>query len=1197
MQIFKTLIKFAFRRVNYFNRAIYLLVATLVAEVVALANQESITNVVNDFLAQDGVPRWLYWLVRVLEAVLVGGDWIVVSLLMALLVIFIVLRYLSLRKIPRVKHLFNSQLRSIEQFIQEFKPRTALTLCQSLLRDIEDSYLKKSERVPLEARVYHLMGLTRVKEKDPLQTFKNHVQSYLLDPSNRIYRERACTSYYRLDDKVAARTIASELLDEGVLSERAHAILLVLEKRNLDSVPKSIFESQNFKIICGPLLAGERERIDEVEMLFKWEMERRTLPDQVTPDNIDYWNLVAQLALTSGLQSDHIISMGGKPDFSANVLVTYSAMLYELLYKAIDGTEFIKHNGLGMLVERYFLMTQYLSKGTESAITNLKQLLEQDILGNGSFDRILRDQTLVGLAQLKRYPEVLEFAARFSKEKNPSLRIVEYSAYIHLGDFPLAKLAMEHYLAQSDIMGDLEIRNVLEFINHAHEENIDIQDFYSNHLASKTFNQPIHERIIFGYAHRYTEEATAEIKKAIPELKSAYASLPSDLKYVILLILKGINQLQACNELIETYHDWKHESLPLNLLADNLIILSERSELLLQVLNQVRSTSPKDQYLRAELRLYLFQRNYAMVSEVCRCGIAKFPLNTKYLYFHIVSLFKTAEHEELKKILNEELLDKDLTWQQFFGIAKIALDSGETDLGLEMAYRVTVKNFDNPLIKQSYFHLLTIESRTEPTQFDQVELSTTVRIQANHKDFLVDINSETIVYDPVAKALYKKKPMEVVEITDPLTLKKDKVQIRQILDKYSGLIAKITEKLDSSPYTGMAIRSITFGDDPEDMVKKMIEHFGEAGDIRKIKRDEAFEKYYKGEISFTDLSRAASYNDPLDVLFHLTSPFSNGFVSIPKKFSQGLLIENQSTPVIDLTTLPMFIHLSKTSPELDRVKFVISQYLVDYIMDELNQARKLPEEPLKVGITSFSVRPVFYPPHYKSERIKLFEDMVSWVQSHCEVRFSSDRLDILAKNPELLRENDWYFNYIIDTSFLASAGNVLISDDAFFYRYFRGRMAMCGIEYYLERKVPGIFNEKLLPILLDHHYVGITLNGDTLYQAFKKPILGNKNPFYHCLQTLPYFRHYDDTVLNGVLDFVKKLYSDTIPMQLRKQTAQSALVEAFKGLPTETWLKLRKSMLKDVEQKFMLLQLHIPSVTEDLIAALRISNLSLEKEK
>ncbi|HYC87138.1 MAG TPA: hypothetical protein VEB86_18020 [Chryseosolibacter sp.] len=1194
MKILKTLIKFAFRRIDYFNRSIYFLAFTLVGEVVAIANQESVTRVVNDFLAQAGLPRWLYWIIRLIEAIIVGGDVIVVSILAFLLSVFVVLKVISQRKIPRVKHIFNSQLRSIEQFIQQFKPHTALVLCQNLLKDIEDSYLKKTERRILEARVYHLMGLTRVKEKDPLQTFKYHVRSYLLDPSNSTYRERACTSYNRLGDKPKARKIAADLLQEGLPSERAHAILLMMEKRKLDTVPSSILAHQDFKSICGQLLAGDQNRIEEVQILFRAEMENRPLPDQITPENIDYWKLVAQLALTSGLRAESTINMETKPDYSGNVLVSYSCRLYELIYQAIDGTEFIKYNGLGMLIERYFFMTQYLSKGTESAITKLKELFEAGMLEDKAFDRILRDQILVGLTQLKRYQDALAFTARFASEKNPSLRIIEYSAHIHSGNFPLAKQAIERYLEQSDTMGDLEIRNVLEFINHAHRHNIDITEFYSNHIASKTFSDPICERIVFGYAYRYNEEKIGEIEKSIPELKAAYADLSLDLKYVILLILKGVSQLHACNELIESYHDWKRESLPMNLLADNLIALSERSELLLQVLSHLRTTNPKDMYLRAELRLYLFQGNYTMVSVVCRCGVEKFPTNTNYLYFLIVSLFKTQKGEELRSLLTDELLGKDFSWQQVFAIAKIALESGMTELGLEMAYRVTIKNFDNPLVKQTYFQVLTIESRSEPVPFDEVQLSTTVRVQVNHKNSLVDVNSETIEYDPVAKALHKKKLMDVAEITDPLTLKKDKVQIRQILDKYSGLMAKITEHLDSTPYTGMGIRSISFGDNPEDMVKKMVEHFGEAGDVRKIKRDEAFEKYYRGEISFTDLSRTVSYNDPLDVLFHLTSPFSDGFVSIPKKFSQGLSLDPQSAYVIDLTTLPMLMRLSERESAISSTKFIISHYLVDYLKDELTQARKLPEEPITVGITSFGVKPFLYPPQYKKERIKLFEDMIFWVEGHCEVRFSTDRLDILSKHPELLKEDDWYFNYLIDTCFLASSGGILISDDAFFYRHLRGKFKMCGLEYYLESQAPDSYKDKLLPTLLEHHYVGLTLGGDTLYQAFKKPVLGNKNPFYHCLQTLPYFRHYDDNVLDGVLDFIKKLYSDTIPMKLRKQTAQSALVEAFKGLPSETWLKLRKTLLRDVEEKFKLLQLHIPSVTEDMIAALRISNLSIE---
>lgn len=1191
MSIIKTLIKFALRRVDYFNRAIYFLIGSLIAEVVAISNQESITKVANEFLAQDSVPRWLYWLVRLVEAVVIGGDLIVVGLLSFLLLVFIVLKFLSLRKIPQVKHLFNSQLRTIRQFIQDFKPHTALTLCQNLLAGIEDSYLKKKERKLLEADVYHLMGLARVIDKDTLLVFKNHVQSYQLNPTVQIYRERACTSYFKLGNKVKAKEIAIALLNEGIPSERAHAVLMLIEQQNLDSVPKPIRESEIFKSISGPFLAGDKNRIEELDILFKSELESRPLPAVVTSDNIDFWYLVGQVALISGLQANRIINMTERPDFSSNLLVKYSANLHELIFQAIDGSEFIRYNGIGGSIERYYLMTQFLVKGTESAILKLKELFEQDYVEDGSFDRILRDQILVGLSQLKRFSDVIAFAARFSKEKNSSLRIVEYSTYIQLKNFQSAKLAMVSYLEQSETLEELEVRNVLEFISHAHHENLDIAEFYSNHIATKTFGEPIHEQILFGFAHCYISEKAADIEISIPKLKEGYPNLQMNLRYVVLLILKGINHLKFCNEIIETYHDWKKENIPANLLADNLISLGERSELLLKVLGHLRSTSPSEQYLQAELRLYLIQGNFAMVAIVCRIGVEKFPLNTNYLYFLIVSLFKEAEASELRMYLKADLLSKDFSWQQFFGIAKIALESGETELGLEMAYQVTVKNFDNPLVKQTYFQTLTIESNTKNTEFGQVELSTTVRIQVNHKNSLVDVNAETIKYDPVAKALYRKQPMDVIEVIDPLTLKKDKVQIRQILDKYSGLMAKITEQLDSSPYTGMSIRSMTFGDKPEDMIKKMIEHFGEAGDIRKIKIDEAFEKYYRGEISFTDLSRTVSYNDPIDVLFHLTSPFSNGFVSIPKKFSQGLSFENHSL-VIDLTALPMLMRLGKTDSSIASTKFVISHFLVDYLKDELRQAQKLSDEPLTIGITSFGVKPLFYPPQYKSERIKLFGDMIDWIQTHCEVRFSPDRLDVLFKNPELLKEEDWYFNYIIDTMFLASADCILISDDAFFYRLFRGRMKMCGVEYYLESQTLGTYRGKILPMLIEHHYVGLTLDGDTLYQAFKKPILGNRNPFYNCLQTLPYFRHYDDTVVSGVLDFIKKLYSDNIPMHLRKQTAQSALIEVFKGLPSGVLLKLRETIVRDVQEKFKLLQIHIPSVTEDLVAALKISNLS-----
>ncbi len=1087
------------------------------------------------------------------------------------------------------KHHYNSQLRSIESFIKDFKTTSALQLLEKFFRDIEDATLGEKDKNEVLAKAYSLIGLCRIEKGKPNSSFVGNIQSYKYEPSNASYKERACVSYYYSDEKEKSLEIANELLVENRSNERASAIKLFLDASyTFAEVPQAVKSGITFKRIYSNLLLSSHEGEEKVAELLFSELSEKLIPLGIDFENADYWDLVGRFSFHKGIKNQPNAFSSGKENYSGNELIKYSNKLLREMHHRVKDTEIYKDTAGFKLSSFYYFYSEYLLNGQPTDVTSMVELYE-NALAKEDKTKYLFFELVVCLNQLHRYEEVLKLTASIRDEKDSYLHLMEFAAYSGLNKREEAVDSFLRHLALIDSVSDIEVNNLLNFFDLLIQAKKDVHTFYIEYIHQKRFDLEFHRILVFSYAHRYSPRKVQEVESHLTKLVDAYKDLRQELRYVILIVLHSLQKAQEVSQLIDKYHDWQKEELPLLLYTTSLLIIRSDAIKLLEVLKFRREHHPEERLLLEELKIQSLAENADQTLEISSLGRIEYPDNLDFEFYYIQSLYKKNNKAELASVLNEGLLEKKFNWRQKFVLSKILIDNDKKQLGLELFYRQTVSDLSSPVLKQHYFTLTTlIGDRDDIPWPDSVKDETVVQISDGERTYFIDVNSKTINENRIVKKILGLKVGEVIDVEDSMTHKKDKIKVSFIYDKYSGLTARITDELNQSKYTGMSIKSVKFdGSDPENISKKLIEEFGEAGDRNKIRRDEAFSKYYRGAISFTELVRSVSSAKLLDLYSFLTSRNSDGFVVIPLRYFNNIRIKDDTEFVIDLTTLPILKKISEDFPDLIHGKFVISQYAIEYIESELDEARKLPEEGLSVIITSSGVIPNLYPPEYKKNRIETFENILEWIKKLCETRISKEKLDMIIARPDLVKENDLVFNYFIDTTLL-SIGRTLISDDRLHNTKFADNYLTVSLEYYLQYFYKDAFKSSLLPILIRNHYVGIRIYRENLEQEFKKPHYGGKSTFHFCLENLPFSINNDTGVFNDCLDFIKSIYSESMPLAAKKEVSQSILVNVLNGYPN--FLQLRNSLVDIINSKFFLLQLYLPDVLDDFTAALEILN-------
>jgi hypothetical protein len=1094
--------------------------------------------------------------------------------------------------VPPIKHNFNSQLKKVSSLIKEFKTLTSISLINNIIGDINDSSLDIDEKNKLNAHALHQMALCKSKTADANESFLKHIESYKLQPNNLLYKEYACTSYFNLKKENKALEIADEILAVNEFNERANAIKLIVDDSfHTSMIPNIVLTGHTFKrIYCNYLLNTGKPGEESVKELLHSDFEKAEIPGKIDFLNLDYWQFIGKFAFHLGMKGEEFFydNTEGKDDYSENILIKYSNKILGIIHTSLNGTELYNSSKYLKTSAFFYFHSQYLLTNNDEAVSEMLVLFRSD-LSNEIFSQQLYTSCLICLSQLHRFEEILDFIEELN-QSDPTVHLIKYRALFELERTKEAYGAFIEYIKRVEFIGEIEILNILIFADSLLIEKENIISYYKKHIESLQFEIDLYKVLAFSYYHRYDAESKESVTNNFELLSCSYPSLTHGLQIAILSIYQALDRCDLVVSFIEQYHKWQSDHLILRIYTHCLLVARNDSTKLLEVLKYRRDNFPEAGLFLEELRLYQLQHSYSDVLECAESAIKNFEEVSDFKYYRIYSLYKLKKEKELKELLNENLLGTLFHWKQKYTIAQICLEMEKTELGLELFYQeVKLNGSSNPAIKQHYFALGTLDPSVSRLAWPKkVELDSVVEISTKNGNELIRIDEYSIEENWIVKKIMGLEVNHSIKVEDPLTHKIEDISILKIMDKYSGMVAMIADEIGRSNFSGMKIRSFKFNDSSVESIKRtLIENFGELGDTQKIQRDEAFNQYYTGKLSFSELVMRVSDNAFLETYSYLTSPESDGFFIFPLNYFNNIQIDSNRELVIDMTTLPILMKVSEGHENLFKDKFIISQFAIELLESELLKVKLMQEDSMSFTITSSAVRPYSNPPGYKQKKLDFIKRTLNWIQDYCEVLISDKKLDMLLEHPDLLREGDMYYNYLIDTAFI-SHERILISDDRIHNKHFRSHYLTISVEFYLLGLGNEIFKEKLLPILIYNHYIGLTLDCDTLIQEFKRPVFGSIDTFRYCLENLPFPINSNTEVFNQALDFIRYIYTEDSPLEFRRATSQKVILNALKGYPD--FYKLRKNLLNEIKVRFALLQVYLPYVLEDFSNALEILN-------
>ncbi len=1059
---------------------------------------------------------------------------------------------------------FQRQLDNVSVELRKLNPKSASSQLLSLEKSIENSTLPGKYINRLLAELYYLRGQCHSDLGLNNEVYPNFIIAFNYQKQDLKMIERACTSYYFTGENKAALKIADEILKVRPQNARAWAIKVAMDSSiNLMTLPVPIRVSKTFKSILATAYA-KQGRHNEINELLREELESIDIPAKIEYSDLPYWMLVSTVLYNNELKELPNDMLSRKDDSTGkSERIQNCLLLSKSILAFVEGSQLFRENKYYQ--QSYFIYNHaaYLVNNDREGVLNMYGRFKQESKSNANFIVHL----IPSLSQIKEYDKVIEICEEHRDSQYTYNQILAFTYFLK-GDYVKSCEYFSIYIKEIKEVNENTANNLIVAINVLFRyKHADTRMIFNNQLRNKVYANEESKNIIEAVClhFNFTEEEAISIQELLTIEPESFDTFSETLKDNVCKTLSSIGQYHKSNEYISRYIDENRESQGLYLYIRNLHNLRTNHTKLLKLLERWRKHfKPLDEFFKYEINILNELNMYAQLEEVSEFALSQFPNDPLYTTILIQALDRQDDkRQKLIQKLDKKLLKIQFYWEHAFLIGAVCFKNGLYQLGLDLIFPYAKNNSDNATIRQSYFGLVTIQANKYPqNKYERVELNTTARVTYDSKPKIIHVDPDTIESNIIAKAILKKQIGETIELRDGIS-KRTTIIINEILDKYSGLLAEITEEVANSfKISGYQMRTITWkSGDIEDLHQTFIKEFGADGELRKLTVEDAFNSYYKGKISFTELVRKVDHHKIFEIYENVTGNNSKGFIIPPLAIFKQQDIHGINEFVVDLSTLPI-LSKWKEIPQHNNYKFMVSQHLRDFIRDKIEEVNLLDDSPLTLSISLSNVQPIPYPPNYKTTFLAHLNEMLDWITKNCIVGFAPEKLDILLRNPELIERNDWYFKYLIDTTFLANHSNrALITDDLIYYKLFAHLAKPITLEYFIKTKEPKEASN-FMKWFLKNNYIGLTLSISDLQQSFdESPTLDASSMFQKCIKNIPFNWHKNESLIYEIIDLAKYIYTHALNEDYKLRIIESLFVEALREYP------IKASSSKTFQQK------------------------------
>lgn len=1076
---------------------------------------------------------------------------------------------------------FRNHLRQIENLAERLHPYTALEELESFNRNLDVHSLSKTHQNEIISLYHFVKGQCLIDtQENKKEGFEELVKAHKNNLSSLLMKEKALTSYFYLEDLNSASKLIDDILNQDPYNPRAWVIKSQLENLELKDIPHNVKEKTDFKHLFSIYLIKNRRYSDvKAVVSHDWEVIETV---KITKSNFKYY---CQLAFF--YYNDFHATMTFYIDMSQNKSLVKHELLTKInhLLKKLDGnygmTELFQKNPYYRQVTILLNFTDfYLNNEKDAIIRNYEVFKEgYEYNENGLV------QMALALAQIEEYEKVFVLCNTSGK---PSLQLYLIKAECHqkLTQIKEALLTYEYYFEKTSIELDFtEMKTCLVMIDLAVSLNVNPEEYYSRSLSNKSFQKTHYKSIVECYALRFDKTNDEIVRQKMEELLKIGEQLDKEEIFIVCIILATFNEFDKCKSLLEPIIDINKESRELRFYIE--ILYKSRkfhNELLecLEIWNTHFLTD--EQLVHWEMDLRYSLGDYKRVKNIGEIGFDRYPKNGTIYFYLILALFRLEETEKLKHLI-VRTPEYDFNYRVIFQIASIARHIGESKFAYNLAYNEVKKNPDNITVKEAYFGLLVKSNDRQEEQPIKAEVNTTVRVRSSEGDIkLIHLTDEQLQNNWMAKSFLEKKVGDKVSIQEPLTMKLEEYEVTQIMNKYTGLVAEITDEIhQGNKLQGYNIVSVRFpSDNIQEFEKTLKSTFGFSGEERHSHIQESLTKYENGQIFYSQLVNGVSPENPLLLYEHLT--FFGKWLRIPSiNHVKGADYSGINEYVVDITALPSLYDLTEYI-DIENTSLIVSSFLIEHLKEKINEIDSHDGELMTLSIRMNEVRPQITSKAELQNRRKKYVNYLEWIDKYCRVEYAPNKLDIIEQMDRHDWSN-WYFNYWIDVVFLSNQSNrcLVTNDEATFKMFFQQSKPMTT-EYFSRKFRKG--DLVISRYFLQNRYVGVSISAEILKDAFESNRIIEQNYYFkNCINALNYNFHLDKNVIFDGIIFLKYLYSLSHNLKFKNSIAETVMVECLRSYPMN--LSLPSKLSQQIRKEFRLLgtaEIEVMKVIEKVLS-------------
>lgn len=1082
---------------------------------------------------------------------------------------------------------YGNLLDQIEQELKDYNPQRALSNVEKIITSIEK---ERNLNTTLIARLKYLRGCCRYESGIQNEWIFDFLFAYDIEPENRYYQEKALIARMWQGNYEKAEKLADDIINER---EKNNIVAWgVKYALNEDvEVPELVLYTEGgikFKSIAGDF-CKRVQNFKKLKSLFLNDFYKWDKPN-ITFENKGYWFILANLRLGEIIDTNPILifnqvipEIQNHPDLPATVTFLSDILAY------FEETEKSKY----LITYRYLLAYgQYL---LEPNIENVAILLGIFKKLDSQVKKQFLFLTTCCFLQTQQFDEAIEFI-NMQTDLRPDYHYLKAYAYLQKKCFTEAEQSAKTYFDLVNVFGADTLGHFVFFLNSIVQELSKKEKYFNDYLKAAKFSSEFFRKIaeFFTYFDSRPKEEIIGLANHIVLMEDIKEF--EDFYFMICEILRKIGQFEESNRILEPKVDFINCVKGYDLYIVNLHSMESNSVQLLELLENRRKKNTDVvhmEFIYMELELLKLIPDFAQILDVVELGLECEPNNGELILHKIQALSELNKKSELQIFLKEKRSVFHAFSLKYICsyLCPFAIEAKDYKLMVELLYPLALVH-ENTEAREAYVQYLTVLAKDNISfrMLDKVVLDSFVEIEISGKKKLFRVNETAVKNDKFVQFLVENElnTSQVFEFGRYSFENNNPCKVVKVYDLREGLLKEIMDEIGDNVNPSSIFESVKIEGEPnlENLEKILVKKFGKQGDeIKNIQKD-LLEKYKKRETSFNDLLQFNN-NNPLITYYELIA--RDGVKILPLPFFGNITFHDETTVVLDFTTIPLFFELSKQINLVFNRKFIVSYFLVARYQQILAEMKREKGESLRLGITTEGIMPNIIPVEAIQKNIQFVEDLLNWIIGNCEIHLVREKLDSLRTSKIRAKNKDnIQFHYLTDTLFLSIRSNhILVSDDSIFskgYISLLNNQNLLSSEAFLRGSFQDKYEPQILEYLLKFNYVGLSFDYSRVRIELMKYLNREENLYEKCLSNLSPMKTMNVPMLLDSTLLARIIYIHAADCQKKKQETQKLFDAVLEGVVKDNVIVA--GFLFQLHNQFSLFSIEwIDSVKEDFLIA------------